>query len=55
MKLQDANLKIYEKTFSHIFLHVFCLHFLRTHHDYVFRRGFENVRGQFLSRNISKK
>ena len=32
--------KFTKKTLSHILLHVFCLHFLRTHHDYFFRRGF---------------
>ena len=42
------------KTLSHILLHVFCLHFLRTHHDSFFRGGFEGVRAQFLSRNIAK-
>ena len=30
MKLRDANLQVNEKkTLSHIFLHAFCLHFLR--------------------------
>ena len=33
----------------------FCLHFLRTHHDYFFQRGFERVRAKFLSGNINKK
>ena len=47
--------KFKNKTLSHIFLYVFCLHFLRTHHDYFFRRAFESVRVKFLSGNISKK
>ena len=50
--MQDANLQVTEKTLSHILLHVVCLHFLRIHHDYFFRRGFESVRAQFLSVNI---
>ena len=29
MKLRDANIQVYEKKVSHIFLHVFCLHSLR--------------------------
>ena len=33
----------------------FCLHFLRTNHDYFFQRGFESVRAKFLSGNINKK
>ena len=33
----------------------FCLHFLRTHHDYFFQRGFESVLAKFLSGNINKK
>ena len=36
-----------------LLLHIFCLHFLRIHHDYVFQRVFESVRAQFLSGNIS--
>ena len=31
---------------------VSCLHFLGTHYDYFFRRGFESVRVKFLSGNI---
>ena len=42
-----------KKTLSHILFHVFCLHFLRMHHDYFFRRGFESVRAQFLSAESS--
>ena len=38
--------KLTRKTYSHILLHVFCLYFLRTHHDYFFRRVFESVRAQ---------
>ena len=51
-KYQPASLR--KKTLLHILLHVFCFHFLRMHHDYFFRRGFENVQTQFLSRNIRK-
>ena len=32
-----------KKTLSHILLSVFCLHSLRIHHDYFFRRGFESA------------
>ena len=54
-EVAKCNLQVYEKTLSHILLHGFCLHFLRTHHNFSFRRGFECVRAQFLSGNISKK
>ena len=40
MKLWEANLQVYKKTLSHILLRVFCLHFLRMHHDYF---DFESV------------
>ena len=30
--------KFMKKTLLHILFHVFCLHFLRIHHDYFFRR-----------------
>ena len=54
MKLWDANLQVKEKKIlSHILLHVFCLHFLRIHHDCFFQKVFESVRAQFLSGNIS--
>ena len=54
MNLQNANLQVYEKkTLSHILLHVFCLLFFRMHHKYFLQRGFESVRAQFLSGNIS--
>ena len=53
MKLRDANLKVKEKTVSHILFDVFCLHFLRIHHDYFFRRVFQSVRAQCLSGIIS--
>ena len=33
IKLQDANLQVNEKNSLHILLHVFCLHFLRAHHE----------------------
>ena len=45
--------KLMKKVLLHIFLHVFCLHVLRIHHDYFFQRVFENVRAEFLSGNIS--
>ena len=51
-KYQPASLR--KQTLLHILLHVFCFHFLRMHHDYFFRKGFENVQTQFLSRNIRK-
>ena len=50
-RYQSASLQ--KKTLSQIFFHVFCLHFLRMHHDYVFRKRFESVRAQFLSEVIS--
>ena len=50
-----CNVQVYEKALSNILLHVFCLHFLRTHHNFFFRRGFECVQAQFPSENISKK
>ena len=34
-----------KKVHSHILVHVFCLHFFRIQHNYLFRRGFEKVRG----------
>ena len=60
MKLQDAQrlvptCKLTKKTISHIFLHAFCVHFLRIHQNYFFRRGFESLRAQFLSGNVSGK
>ena len=50
MKLRDANLQVYIPPSCNIF----CLHFLRTHDDCFFRRGFESVRAKFLPGNISK-
>ena len=47
--------KFIKKSLSHILLHVFCLHFLRKHHDYLFRRSFEIVQALFLSENINEK
>ena len=41
--------KLTKKTLSNILLHAFCVHFLRIHHIYLFRRGFESLRAQFLS------
>ena len=46
------NCKFTKKTLSHILLHVSCLHFLRTHQNYIYWRGFESVRAHFLSGNI---
>ena len=43
MKLRDINLQVYEKTLSHVLLHVFGLYFLWTHNDYSFQGGFESV------------
>ena len=56
MKLRDVNLPVYEKnSFKYPpSCNIFCLQFLRTHHDYFFPGDFENVRAKFLSRNISK-
>ena len=43
MKLPDANLQVYKtKNLSHIFVHAFCLHFIRTHQDYFFQKSFRN-------------
>ena len=47
--------KFTKKTLSHILLHVLCLHFLRTRHDYFFQRGFEGCDQNLFSRNISKR
>ena len=52
-RCQTAILR--KKPLSHILLYVFSLHFLRMHHDYFYRQGFESVRIQFLSGNISGK
>ena len=38
-----------------LLLYVFCLHFLRIHEVYFFRKGFESVRAQFFSENVSGK
>ena len=45
MNLRDANLQVHEKNsvtypFS---CNIFCLHFLRTYHNYFFQRGFESA------------
>ena len=43
MKLPDANLQVYKtKNLSHIFVHAFCLHFIRTHQDYFFQKSFRS-------------
>ena len=47
--------KFTKKTLSHIYLHVFCSYFQRSHDHYFFQRGFEGVRAKFLSGSISKK
>ena len=44
--------KFTKKALSHILFHVFCHHFLGTHHNYFFRRGFERVRTKFLLENF---
>ena len=51
MKLQEANLQVQEKnSFTYpLSYNIFCLHFLRTNHNYFFQRGFESVRAKFLS------
>ena len=56
MKLRDANLQVHQKnSFTYLSCNIFCVHSLRTHHDYFFQRGFESVRAKFLSGDISKK
>ena len=47
--------KLTKKTLSHIVLHALRLHFLRIHHNYIFRRGLESLRAQFLSGSVSGK
>ena len=47
--------KFTKKALSHIFLHAFCLHFLRRHHNYFLWRDFEGAWAQFLSGKISEK
>ena len=42
--MRDANLQVNKKTLSHILIHVFFVHILRVHHNYLPRRGFESVR-----------
>ena len=43
MKLPDTNLQVYKtKNLSHIFVHAFCLHFIRTHQDYFFQKSFRS-------------
>ena len=44
-----------KKALSRIFVRVFCLYFLRRHHNYFLWRNFESVWAQFLSGNISEK
>ena len=55
LKTICANLQVYGKTLSHILLHVFCIHFLRTHHDYFLQRAvgsFFMVAGEGMSKNV---
>ena len=47
--------KFTKKALSHIFLHAFCLHFLRRHHNYFLWSDFEGAWAQFLSGNTSEK
>ena len=47
-EMSNCKLMKKKKTLSHIVLHAFCLHFLRIHHNYFFKRGFESLRAQFL-------
>ena len=56
VKLRDTSLQVYKRqnSFSILF-HVFFLHFLRTYHNYFYRRGFEIVPARFLSENINEK
>ena len=46
--------KFTKKIILHVSFHVFRLHFLRTLHDHLFRRGFESVRAKFCPENINK-
>ena len=55
MKLRDANLQVNEKnSFTHPPSYILSS-FSQNTHDYFFRRGFESVRAQFVSGNISGK
>ena len=41
-----------KKALSHILFHVFCLHFLRMHHDYFFGRGLKVCEHNFFQRKV---
>ena len=43
------------KKVSHILLHVFCLHSLRTHHDYFFRKRLWNCASKISFRKYKQK
>ena len=53
MKLRDANLQVNDKNSSQILLHVFCLHFLRTHHGY-FEEPFKVCEQNFFQKIRAK-
>ena len=43
LNYETPKSKLTKKAYSCIPLDVFCLNVLRIHHNYFFRRGFENV------------
>ena len=47
-RCQPASLR--KKTLSHIFFHVFCLHFLRMHHDYFSEEALKVCEHNFFQR-----
>ena len=47
--------KLTKKTLSEILLHVSCLPFLRTHHDYFFRGGFKKCAIKIFFRKYEQK
>ena len=49
------NCKFTKTTLSHILLHLFFLHFFRMHHNYFFRRGFENVQTHLFQRKYHQQ
>ena len=51
-RCQPASL---QKKVLHNLVDVFFLYFVRTHHDYVFRRVFESVRANFFFRKYKQK
>ena len=50
-RCQPASLR---KKVSHIFLHVFCLHTLRTHYDYFFRKRLWNCASKIFFRKYKQ-